>query len=172
MVKRKAKVLSKVKKVSKKAPAAKKTETKKQNIASGKGKIMRGLVLAAKLPKTATVVVEYKKTHPLYGKSFRRSKKFLVHDEVGVKVGDVVEIHQVRPISKNKHFAVVKITGQNIEAIVTEQLKDETAKEIAAIMPEKVDEGDRVEGIGSSEEKVEDKKEKIKVKKEKKAPKP
>lgn len=135
----------------------KKTETKKQNIASGKGKIMRGLVLVAKLPKTVTVVVEYRKTHPLYGKSFRRSKKYLVHDEVGVKEGDVVEIHQVRPISKNKHFAVVKITGQNIEAIVIEQLKEETAKEIAAIMPERIEEPDKPKEL-EVEEKVKKKK--------------
>lgn len=154
----KTKVLSKTVKVSKKAPAVRKTEAKKQNIAtSGKGKIMRGLVLVAKLPKTVTVLVEYRKTHPLYGKSFRRSKKYLVHDEVGVSVGDIVEIHQIRPISKNKHFAVVKVAGQNIEAIVSEQLKDETAKEIAAIMPEKTDEPSDVSHQTETKNKKEEK---------------
>ena len=113
---------------------------------SGKGKIMRGLVLVAKLPMTVTVLVEYRKTHPLYGKSFRRSKKYLVHDEVGVKVGDIVEIRKVRPISKNKHFAVVKVAGQNIEAIVIGQLKEEAAEEIAAIMPEKIEESEEPKG--------------------------
>lgn len=164
MVKVKTKVLPKAAKVSKKA--------KKQNVAlSGKGKIMRGLVLAAKLPKTVTVMVEYRKTHPLYGKSFRRSKKYLVHDEVGVKEGDIVEIHQVRPISKNKHFAVVKIAGQNIEAIVSEKLKVEAAEEIAAIMPEKINEssdvGHQAEKINKQSFSSNKKEEKPKKRKEK-----
>lgn len=157
MAKVKGKTLQKAAK--RKAPAKAK-EVKKQNVvASAKGKIMRGWVSSAKLAKTATVVVEYRKTHPLYGKSFRRSKKFLVHDEVGVKEGDIVEIHQIRPISKYKRFAVVKITGQNIEAIVTEQLKEDAAEEIAEVMPaEKVSREEKASQAPQGEEKSEEEK--------------
>lgn len=99
------------------------------------GGALSGLVIAAKLPKTVTVLVEHRKTHPLYGKSFKISKRYLVHDEVGVVEGDVVEMVQIRPVSANKHFAVGKVIGRDIETIVTEQLKEEAAEEIAEVMP-------------------------------------
>lgn len=97
---------------------------------------MRGLVVAAKLPKTVTVIIESKKTHPMYGKSFRRSKKYLVHDEVGVAEGDVVEIVSTRPMSKNKYFQVLKVVGKDIATIVSERLQEEAEETIAGIMPE------------------------------------
>ena len=136
-----------------------------------KSKVMRGRVVSAKLLKTVTVLVEHRKTHPLYGKSVRRSKRYLVHDGLGAVLGDVVQILQTRPMSKNKHFKIGKIVGRNIEAIVTEQLKIKAAEAIAEVMPEEKKES-KVESLESSEEVIEDKKEKRKVRKEKIAPKP
>jgi ribosomal protein S17 len=38
----------------------------------------------------------------------RRTKKYLVHDKGNTAaVGQVVDIKEVRPISKNKHFELV-----------------------------------------------------------------
>ncbi|GEM_PF-1260748 len=140
MAKTKVKSLKKVKRANSKAPVAKKTAVKKQNVTlSGKGKTLKGLVISAKMSKTVTVIVEHRKTHPLYGKSFRRSKKYLVHDEIGVAEGDVVSISQIKPISKNKHFAVIQVVGKDIETIVAGQLKEDAAEEIAEVMPEKED---------------------------------
>lgn len=96
---------------------------------------LKGLVVAASQPKTATVLVERRKTHPLYGKSFRRSKRYLVHDELGTKEGDVVEIVQIKPISKNKHFKVARVVGQDLEAAISEQLKEEAEEQIAKVIP-------------------------------------
>lgn len=117
----------------------KKLDNKIQNIEQKKTKVsvLRGRVVSAKTPKTVTVLVERVKVHPFYGKSFARSKKYLVHNEEGAVLGDVVEIVKVRPISKNKHFKVSKIVGKDIEAIFVEQLKKDAAEKIAEVMPEK-----------------------------------
>lgn len=85
--------------------------------------------------KTVTVLVESKKRHPLYKKSFVRSKKYLAHDEVDVAQGDVVEIVKVKPISKRKHWKVIKLLGKDFAKIATEGLKVEAEKVIAEVMP-------------------------------------
>lgn len=102
-------------------------------------KVMRGRIVSAKTPKTVTVLVERVKVHPFYGKAFARSKRYLTHDEKGASLGDIVEITKVRPISKNKHFQVVRIVDKDIEAMISDQLKQESAEEIAEIMSEKED---------------------------------
>jgi small subunit ribosomal protein S17 len=57
---------------------------------------------------TCTVAVERYVKHPKYKKFLRRTKKYLVHDQGNTaKVGDVVDIKEVRPISKRKSFALV-----------------------------------------------------------------
>lgn len=97
--------------------------------------VMRGRVVAAKQPKVVTVLVERKKTHPLYKKSFIRSKKYLVHDDLGVAAGDVVEIVKIKPVSKNKHFGVFRVVGKDMAAIISQQLQEKAAAEIAEVMP-------------------------------------
>ncbi|MEG0264610.1 MAG: 30S ribosomal protein S17 [Erysipelotrichaceae bacterium] len=73
-------------------------------------KTYRGTVVSDKMDKTITVIVETKKTHPLYGKRVNYSKKFKVHDELNeAKLGDKVEIMETRPLSATKRFRLVKI---------------------------------------------------------------
>jgi len=63
---------------------------------------------AGKMKDTVTVTVHALVKHPLYKKSFRRSKKFLV-DTKGIEdlgVGDEVLIEECRPLSKTKHFRI------------------------------------------------------------------
>lgn len=72
------------------------------------GRVLRGKVVASKMTDTITVAVERYVKHPKYKKYLRRTKKFLVHDAGNTaKVGDVVEIKEVRPISKRKSFELV-----------------------------------------------------------------
>jgi small subunit ribosomal protein S17 len=59
--------------------------------------------------KTAVVEVERKRHHPRYRKLVKTHKKYKAHDELGAKVGDQVVIQESRPISKTKHWRVVKI---------------------------------------------------------------
>lgn len=103
---------------------------------------------------TVVALVESTKTHPLYKKSYLRSKRFLVDDRIGVKMGDIVEFNKVRPISKMKHWRVEKVVGRNIEEIVEEELKEKAAAAVAEVMPEK--EEVTKEPEGSEESKVEE----------------
>lgn len=96
---------------------------------------MIGRVVSDKAEKTVTVLVEGKKTHPLYKKSYVWSKKYLVHDELGAKLGDVVSITPTRPISKRKHFKVIKILGKDVVALGEAAMKQEAEEAIAEVMP-------------------------------------
>lgn len=75
-------------------------------------KIFTGKVTACKSAKTATVVVERYVIHPLYGKRFKRSKAYQVHDEVGVKVGERVKFTACKPYSKLKKWKIVQTKGK------------------------------------------------------------
>src|SRR3989344_6016698 len=132
---------------------------------------MVGRVVSAKLKGTVTVLIDRVVTHPLYEKTYKQSKKYLVDDQVGVKVGDIVDIINCKPVSKNKHWKVTKVVGRDFVEIAQEHMKEKAQEAIAEVMPEEK-EGDRVQGIGSSEEtkKIEDKHKK--KRKEKLAPKP
>ncbi len=78
----------------------------KENI--NKGRTLRGTVVASKMQDTITVAVERYVKHPKYKKFLRHTKKFLVHDAGNTaQIGDVVDIKEIRPMSKRKHFALV-----------------------------------------------------------------
>ena len=73
-------------------------------------KVYRGTVVSDKMDKTITVMVETKKTHPLYGKRVKYSKKFKAHDENNeARIGDKVVIMETRPLSKDKYNRLVRI---------------------------------------------------------------
>lgn len=58
--------------------------------------------------KTISVLVETLKRHELYGKVYKVSKKYLVHDDAEIaSVGDKVVVSSCRPISKQKRWRLV-----------------------------------------------------------------
>jgi small subunit ribosomal protein S17 len=72
-------------------------------------RILQGTVVSDKNAKTVVVKVERRFTHPMLGKTVRRSKKYHAHDEKGqFKAGDVVRIQECRPLSKLKTWEVVE----------------------------------------------------------------
>ncbi len=72
-------------------------------------RVLRGTVVSTKMQDTITVAVERYVMHPKYKKFMRRTKKFLVHDAGNTaKEGQKVDIRETRPISKRKHFELVK----------------------------------------------------------------
>ena len=74
-----------------------------------------GKVVSDKNDKTITVLVETYKTHPLYGKRVKYSKKYAVHDEENkAKVGDTVRIVETRPLSKTKYFYLKEIIEEAV----------------------------------------------------------
>jgi small subunit ribosomal protein S17 len=69
-----------------------------------------GRVVSAKMTQTVTVLVERQVQHPLYGKYLTRSNKYHAHDESdAINEGDVVEIIEVRPMSRTKTWRVVRV---------------------------------------------------------------
>lgn len=78
-------------------------QTKKTN------KILKGVVVSDKMDKTVVVLVSRFVEHKKYGKRIKKTKKYKAHDENNnKKIGDVVEIEETKPISKDKHFKVIK----------------------------------------------------------------
>ena len=78
-------------------------------------KVYRGTVVSDKMDKTITVMIETKKTHPLYGKRVKYTKKFKAHDELNeAKVGDKVVIMETRPLSATKRFRLVEIVEKAV----------------------------------------------------------
>ncbi|MEK8132712.1 30S ribosomal protein S17 [Paenibacillus filicis] len=74
-----------------------------------------GRVVSDKMDKTIVVAVETYKKHDLYHKRIKYTKKFKAHDENNdAKIGDVVEIMETRPLSKDKRFRLVKVVEKAV----------------------------------------------------------
>ncbi len=72
-----------------------------------------GHVVSDKADKTITIRVDRRVSHPVYKKQYNKSKKFTAHDEKNeAKIGDTVEIAEVKPISKTKTWALSKVIEQ------------------------------------------------------------
>ncbi|MCP3850309.1 MAG: 30S ribosomal protein S17 [Gammaproteobacteria bacterium] len=78
-----------------------------------KQRTVSGVVLSDKMDKTATVMIERKVKHPLYGKYIKRSTKLHVHDENNdCGIGDTVTIAECRPMSKTKSWTLVEVVNK------------------------------------------------------------
>ena len=80
-----------------------------------------GKVTSTKMAKTVVVEVSSTKRHPLYGKVVRTSRRFKAHDENNAcKVGDLVEVVESRPISKEKRWVVERIITKSASVELVE----------------------------------------------------
>jgi small subunit ribosomal protein S17 len=76
-------------------------------------RVVTGRVISNRMDKTATVLIERKVKHPVYGKYIRRSTKLHVHDENNAcREGDLVTIQECRPYSRTKSWTLVEIVGR------------------------------------------------------------
>ena len=74
---------------------------------------LTGTVVSDKMDKTVVVAVERQVRHSVYGKSQRKTSKFVAHDEKNeAKVGDTVAIAESRPLSRRKRWVVTRIVAQ------------------------------------------------------------
>ena len=88
-----------------------------------------GTVVSDKADKTIVLVTHVRKTHPIYKKQYSRTIKYIAHDEKNeAKVGDKVEIVEVRHISARKHHNMVRIIEKavlseefTVEAVTAEK---------------------------------------------------
>lgn len=88
--------------------------TKKTELKSKQEQAIRrqfeGEVISAAEDKTIHVSVKSTKMHPKYKKQYSTNKKYAVHDEKNkAKEGDMVLFQECRPLSKTKHWRLVKV---------------------------------------------------------------
>lgn len=73
-------------------------------------KTLIGIVTSDVADKTITIVVTSRETHPVYGKQYSVSRKYMVHDENNeAKIGDKVAVSEIRPVSKRKSYKLDSI---------------------------------------------------------------
>jgi small subunit ribosomal protein S17 len=76
----------------------------------GRRKVEIGTVTSDKMDKTRRVEVSRLVPHPKYGKYQKRRTVCYAHDERNeTRVGDLVEIMESRPLSKQKRWRLVRI---------------------------------------------------------------
>ena len=76
----------------------------------GLRKTREGVVISDKMDKTIVVEIKTRVRHPLYGKIVTRTSKIKAHDEENAcGIGDTVEMMECRPLSKEKHWRIVRI---------------------------------------------------------------
>jgi small subunit ribosomal protein S17 len=69
-----------------------------------------GLVVSDKMNKSVVVAVERQIRDALYGKTQKRTSKFLAHNEANdVTIGDRVAIVEARPMSRRKRWVVTRV---------------------------------------------------------------
>lgn len=68
-----------------------------------------GTVVSVKMKNTVVVMVENRRSHPLYKKMLKTNKRFKVHNQdLDLVMGDKVKIEETRPISKDVSWKVAK----------------------------------------------------------------
>jgi len=81
-----------------------------------------GVVTSDKMNKTRRVEIPRLVKHPRYGKYIRRRTICHVHDEQNAsQTGDTVEIMESRPISKTKHWLLLRVVTKAPTGAVEEQ---------------------------------------------------
>jgi len=89
----------------------------------GQRRVAVGVVTSDKMNKTRRVEIPRLVKHARYGKYIRRRTVCHVHDERNEShLGDTVEIMETRPLSKTKHWRLmrlVKSTGAEVAAPTT-----------------------------------------------------
>jgi small subunit ribosomal protein S17 len=115
---KKATTEKKTKKTAQAAPVAKVMVNTKQK----PRRSMTGVVVSDKMMKTRVVRVDRSVRDSLYGKTTRKSSTVKVHDEKNLsKEGDLVDIVETRPISRDKRWALQSIVRASAgKVLITE----------------------------------------------------
>ena len=74
---------------------------------------LTGKVVSDKMEKTVVVAVERSVRHDVYGKSQKKTSKFVAHNEDNeAKMGDTVAIAESRPLSRRKRWIVTRVVAK------------------------------------------------------------
>ena len=78
----------------------------------GRRRVVEGVVTSDKMNKTRRVEIPRLVKHVRYGKYIRRRTVCHVHDENNIShMGDKVEIMESRPLSKTKHWRLLRVVS-------------------------------------------------------------
>ena len=81
----------------------------------GKRRVAVGTVTSDKMNKTRRVEIGRLVKHPRYGKYIRRRTICHVHDEQNEShTGDTVQIMETRPLSKTKHWRLLRVVKHGV----------------------------------------------------------
>ena len=76
-------------------------------------KTKQGKVVSNKMDKTIVVRIDTKVKDPLYGKIVNKTLKIKAHDENNeCNIGDIVEVMEIRPLSKDKRYRLVRVVEE------------------------------------------------------------
>jgi len=71
---------------------------------------LQGVVVSDKMQKSVVVAVERRVQHPVYGKTQKRTSRFVAHNEGDTaRLGDRVAITETRPMSARKRWTVTRV---------------------------------------------------------------
>lgn len=79
-----------------------------------RGRTFTGTVISAKMQRTATVEWNRRVNLPKYERYTVKRTRVKAHnpDTIKAEEGDIVRIHECRPLSKTKHFMIVEKLGK------------------------------------------------------------
>ena len=104
----------------------------KQTVDRNERRLVTGVVTADKMDKTVKVRVERLVQHPQFSKTLRKHYVCYAHDEKReAKLGDKVELMESRPISKLKHWRLVRVVEKAVAGSATEDARDAARPQIA-----------------------------------------
>ncbi|MBI4149398.1 30S ribosomal protein S17 [Candidatus Woesearchaeota archaeon] len=90
-----------------------------------RGRRFTGVVTSDRMSKTATVEWAGRKYLPKYERYIKRRTKVHAHNPecINARKGERVIIAECRPLSKTKHFVVIKTLGVDIKMQLKEELR-------------------------------------------------
>lgn len=143
-----------------KVPSPSKTCTDKKcpfhGSTSIRGQSFTGLVTSDKMARTVTVTWAGRRYVPKYERYEKRRSKVKAHNPecINARKGDVVILAETRPLSKTKHFVVVKVLGkESKKEMLKEEALEEQEAEASAKQKKKVPEEDKTNKKTVREEK-------------------
>src|SRR5205807_10179136 len=102
----------------------------------GKRRVEVGVVTSDKMQKTRRVEIPRLVKHARYGKYIRRRTICHVHDEQNEsRTGDTVEIMETRPLSKMKHWRLIRVVTRAPQRAVAGEAAEAPPAPVAPATP-------------------------------------
>jgi small subunit ribosomal protein S17 len=104
-----------------------------ENAQRGKRLVKIGIVTSDKMQKTRRVEIPRLVKHERYGKYIRRRTICHVHDEQNEShKGDTVEIMETRPLSKLKHWRLIRVVTRAPQHAIAGEAGEAPAEPVQA----------------------------------------